>query len=154
MMNILPSLVCAVLDLNSGLFAMLAIFAMQLIQFALSSYFIKAHSAKDRKVAEEADSEINLNIGQNCLRIHEHEKATTGEDDVDSKDSKQNLLVKARETKMQKRTTVALLEAGIGTYSFILIISHSLYYHWLCSWCQLGKRIHRFFDRTVLPSVL
>jgi hypothetical protein len=114
---------------------MLAIFAMQLIQFALASYFQKSH----QKTVPDDESEMtqpvtnsgvegpslndgNLHIEQNCLHTHEHgiSKSEPFEEKRDLK------------TKIEKRTTVFLLESGIGPSLIILTFSNPLCYHWVC----------------------
>jgi zinc transporter ZupT len=113
---------------------------MQLIQFALSSYFIKSHK---RVAGREFDSEVedpalNLHVDQNCLHIHEHDKAE-GEDKTVSS-------LKSQETKFQKRSSVALLEAGIAIHSVIIgfalgVSSGSEFIALLIALC-----FHQFFE--------
>jgi hypothetical protein len=90
-MKLLP--VCLFSLFYIGFFAMLGILAMQVIQFSLASYFLRSHKLED---VESSDSS-------------KPNEQNYGKIDTEGRKSEQ-----ARSEKITKRTTVLLLESGIG----------------------------------------
>jgi hypothetical protein len=101
----------------TGLFAMLGVFAMQIVQFGLTSYYSKSHT-KQEYDAEDEDSEKTQHMEEDLsipssFQVESADTNKTYEEHVklDTTDRK------AKSTKVTNRTTVLLLESGIGMSS-------------------------------------
>jgi hypothetical protein len=108
---------------------------MQLIQFSLSSYYQKSHAALAKSQIEDEDSEntqrvasedglaetsLNLHVDQNCLHSHSHVEVEKGEGEEGPAHNHTHGMWQTKNcdkkhaAKVTKRTTVLLLESGIG----------------------------------------